>query len=83
MDAVPEPPTREELLRRADRIVADLSPGRRESVREILINARNLGHLPADARSYLDGVTGSSFVGDVLAAALAERERGSLGSTRA
>ena len=60
------------LLAEADRIVSALSPGRRESVREIVIDAMHRGHLPTGSRAFLDSATGSALVGDVLAAALSE-----------
>jgi hypothetical protein len=65
-------PTRDALLHEADRIVAGLSPGRRESVREIVINAEKLGQLSAGGRAYLIRVTGTPFVADLLEAVLAE-----------
>ena len=61
-----------ELLAEADRIVASLSPGRRESVREIVINAQHRGHLDESARRFLLAATGSAFLADVLSEALAE-----------
>lgn len=63
---------RQQLLVAADLIVARLAPGKRESVREILVNAKRRGFLSGSGRQYLDRVTGSSFVGDLLVAILAE-----------
>jgi hypothetical protein len=60
------------LLADADRIVAQLSPGKRESVREIAIEASSRGVLSDRARLFLTSVTGSSLVADVLAAAVSE-----------
>lgn len=62
------------LLAEADRVVARLSPGRRESVREIVVNATTRGELNESARRFLDRATGSAFVSNVLAAAIAEAD---------
>ena len=59
------------LLVKADRVIASLPPGKRESIREILVDARNHGVLSDHARLFLNRVTGSGFVADVLAVALA------------
>ena len=61
-----------ELLAEADRIVAGLSPGRREAVREVVINAQHRGFLDEGARRFLVAATQSTFLADVLAEALAE-----------
>jgi len=65
-----------ELLAEADRIVAALPPGRRESVREIVVDATRRGYLPDSGRSFLDRVTGSGLLSDVLAAGIAELREG-------
>jgi len=63
---------REALLREADRIIGGLSPGKRESVRELVVEARRAGRLSRNARAFLDRATGSAFVADLLEAMLAE-----------
>ena len=74
------------LVAEADRVVARLSPGKRESVREIVINAANRGVLDDSARAFLDRVTGSSLVSEILVAVMAETESRtpeSVGASRA
>ncbi|MFB2600335.1 hypothetical protein ACEXQE_21290 [Herbiconiux sp. P17] len=61
-----------ELLAEADRIVASLSPGKRETVREIVVNALHRGFLDESARRFLLAATQSTFLADVLTEALAE-----------
>ena len=61
-----------ELLAEADRILAALSPGRREAVREIVVNAVHRGFLDERARGYLVAATQGPLLADVLTAALAE-----------
>ena len=61
-----------ELLIEADRIVAGLTPGKQEAVREIMVEAKRRGFLDGGARQFLNRATQSSLVGDVLAQALAE-----------
>ena len=56
----------------ADHIIAGLSAGKRESVREVVINAMNLGALSDSAHRYLERTTGSRAVGDLLVICLAE-----------
>jgi len=63
------------MLAEADRVVASLSPGKRESVREIVVNTTSHGTLSEDARRFLDQVTGSPLVSGVLAAAVAGASR--------
>ena len=58
------------LLAEADRIVSSLSPGKRETVREIVVDATQRGGLNASARRYLETVSGSAFLADVLVEAL-------------
>jgi len=60
------------LLTEADRVVATLSPGRRESVREIVVDATRRGSVTESARRFLDSATGSPLVAEVLARAVAE-----------
>jgi hypothetical protein len=60
------------LLIEADRVVAALSPGKRESVREIVVDATRRGSVTGSARRFLDSVTGSPLVAEVLAQAVAE-----------
>jgi len=60
------------LLAEADRIVGQLSPGKRESVREVVVNASDRGILSEGARQFIDRVTRSSLVSEVLAAAIEE-----------
>jgi hypothetical protein len=67
---------RRELLVEADRLVAALPAGRRESIREIVIDAMGRGMLTDSSRAFLHRATGSTFLGDVLAAALEERAAG-------
>lgn len=57
-------------LAEADRIVSTLSLGKREAVREIIVEATHRGALSVSARRYLDTATGSAFVAEVLAEAL-------------
>jgi hypothetical protein len=64
-----------ELLRSADRVVAGLSPSQRESVREIVIDAVRHGRVHQGARAYLDSVTGSALVAQVLESALGQEPR--------
>jgi len=63
---------RSELLAEADRIVRGLPAGRRESVREIVIDAMRRGALPPTSRAFLDRATGSPFLSDVLSRAVEE-----------
>ncbi|GAA3555533.1 hypothetical protein GCM10022197_08370 [Microlunatus spumicola] len=60
------------LVAEADRVVASLSPGRRESVREIVHDAARRGALSPSGRRFLDAATGSTLVADLLEAAVAE-----------
>ena len=64
----------------ADRLVASLSPGRREAVREIVHDAARRRTVSTSARRYLDAATGSALVADVLESAIAEAA-GSSGRT--
>ncbi|MCS5720192.1 hypothetical protein N1027_18830 [Herbiconiux sp. CPCC 205763] len=61
-----------EVLAEADRIVATLSPGRREATREIVVNALHRGYLDDNARRFLIAATKSTFLADVLTEALSE-----------
>jgi len=63
---------RRELLIEADTIVTSLSPGRREAVRELVIDATRRGVLDDRARTFLDRASGGTLLGEVLAQALAE-----------
>jgi hypothetical protein len=63
---------RRELLIEADTIVTALSPGRREAVRELVIDATRRGVLDDRARAFLDRASGGTLLGEVLAQALAE-----------
>jgi hypothetical protein len=67
-----------ELLAEADRMVAALSPGKRESVREIVVDALHRGYLMDSSRHFLDTVTGAGLVATVLAAGIAERHDDSI-----
>jgi hypothetical protein len=67
---------RAELLAEADRVVAALPPGRREAVREIVVDALGRGELPASGRAFIARATGSTFLADVLHEAIAEQARG-------
>lgn len=58
------------LLRQADEIVARLSPGKREAVREIVINSVHRGLVDERARHYLTVASGGTELADILAAAL-------------
>ena len=60
------------VLAQADRIVAGLSAGKRESIREVIINAMNLGFVSDAAQRFLERATGSTVVGDVLVACVME-----------
>jgi len=62
------------LLAEANRVIGQLSPGKRESVREVVVNAANRGALDDRARRFLDRVTGSSLVSELLVAVIAETE---------
>ncbi|MFK3669385.1 hypothetical protein ACI2IX_04350 [Leifsonia aquatica] len=59
-----------ELLAQADAIVASLSPGKREMVREIVVNSIQRGHLDESARRYLTAASGGPELSEILAAAL-------------
>jgi hypothetical protein len=65
---------RQELLQEADRIVGALSPGRREAVRELVINTTRRGVLDDRARAFLDRASGGSLLSEVLAQAIAETD---------
>ncbi|WP_382306962.1 hypothetical protein [Herbiconiux sp. UC225_62] len=60
-----------DLLAEADRIVAGLSAGKREAVREIVVNAVHHGSLDDGARRFLVAATQNTFLADVLTEALA------------
>ena len=62
-------------LATVDRLVAALTPGKQEMVREIVVDAVRRGHLPGGNRRVLDTMSGSPMMGDVLVQALAERAR--------
>ena len=61
----------EQLLARADEIVASLSPGKQEMVREIVINSVRRGAVDASAARYLTAASGSTELADTLTAAIA------------
>ncbi|MCS5497779.1 hypothetical protein NY547_11075 [Cnuibacter physcomitrellae] len=58
------------LLARADEIVASLSPGKRETVREIVINSVHRGAVDPSARRFLTAASGGPELADILTAAL-------------
>ncbi|GAA3209579.1 hypothetical protein GCM10017690_19190 [Microbacterium terregens] len=60
------------LLAEVDRMIDLLSPAKRETVREIVVDAVHRGHLPPGNLRVLDSVTGSPLAGDTLSQALAE-----------
>ncbi|WP_412163853.1 hypothetical protein ACNUCX_03790 [Curtobacterium flaccumfaciens pv. flaccumfaciens] len=64
-----------ELLEQADRVLAALPAGRREAVREIVVDAVHRGALTPTGRTFIARVSGSTFLADVLCAALAEHVR--------
>ena len=64
---------RAETLMQADRLLAALPAGRREAVREIVVDAVHRGGLPASGRAFIVRATGSTFLADVLGEAIAER----------
>jgi hypothetical protein len=66
-----EPRAERDLIVEADRIVARLSPGKRESVREIVIDAVRRGRLTPGGRLFIERVTETSLVADLLEAELA------------
>lgn len=59
-----------ERLARADEIVASLSAGKREMVREIVINAIQRRHVDVSAQRYLTAATGGPELVETLADAL-------------
>ena len=65
-----------ELLELADAIVASLSPGKREMVREIVINSVARGDVDESARRYLTAASGGPELADILTAALRESPDG-------
>lgn len=60
------------LLAQADQIIKALSPCRRESIREVVVDGIRRGYVSSASRAYLDRVTGSAAVGEVLVRAVAE-----------
>jgi len=60
------------MIAEADRVVARLSPAKRETVREIVVDATRHGELSDRARHFIDVITGSTLVSQVLEAAIAE-----------
>lgn len=58
------------MLAKADDIVASLSPAKRETVREIVINSVQRGEVVSSARRYLTAATGGPELADILSAAL-------------
>jgi copper oxidase (laccase) domain-containing protein len=62
-----------ERLEQADRELAALHAGRREAVREIVVDAVHRGELAPSSRAFIVRVTGSTFLADVLTEAIAER----------
>lgn len=64
-----------ELLEQADRVLAALHPGRREAVREIVVDAVHRGELTPSNRAFIARVSGSTFLADVLSEAIQERAR--------
>ncbi len=69
---VPGSDMQTELLQQADRVLAALPAGRREAVREIVVDAVHRGALTATGRAFIARVSGSTFLADVLTEALAE-----------
>ncbi|MFJ3386010.1 MULTISPECIES: hypothetical protein [unclassified Curtobacterium] len=65
-----------ELREQADRVLAGLPAGRREAVREIVVDAVHRGALTPTSRAFIARVSGSTFLADVLGAALAEHAEG-------
>ena len=72
----------QQLLTEADRVVATLPPGKRESVREIVVDATRRGSVSESARRFLDSATGSPLVAEVLARAVAEGANATLAIAR-
>ncbi|TDN45154.1 hypothetical protein EDF64_10377 [Curtobacterium flaccumfaciens] len=62
-----------EQLEQADRELAALHAGRREAVREIVVDAVHRGELTPSSRAFIVRATGSTFLADVLTEAIAER----------
>jgi hypothetical protein len=56
-----------------DRLIAQLTPGRQEMIREVVVDAIRRGSLPAGNRRALVAASGSTEIADVLEKALAER----------
>ncbi|MCS5732781.1 hypothetical protein [Herbiconiux daphne] len=54
--------------------MAALSPGRREAVREVVLDARRRGCVDDRARAYLRRVTGADVIADLVAEALAAEQ---------
>lgn len=64
-----------ELLQQADRVLAALPAGRREAVREIVVDAVHRGELTVTGRAFIARVSGSTFLADVLSDAITEQRR--------
>lgn len=64
------------LLEEADAIVAALAPGRREMVREIVIDSLRRGRVEESARRYLTAASGGPQLAAILTAALREQSVG-------
>jgi hypothetical protein len=56
-----------------DRLIAQLSPGRQEMIREVVVDAIRRGSLPAGNRRALLSASGTTEIADVLEKALADR----------
>lgn len=65
-----------ELLQQADHVLSALPPGRREAVREVVVDAVHRGGLSPSNRAFLTRATGSTFLADVLSEAIDERAEG-------
>ncbi len=53
-------------------MVAALPPGKRESVREIVLDAARRAYLTTSGRLFLDAATGAPRLAEILAQAIAE-----------
>lgn len=72
-----------ETLVTVDAYVARLAPGRREAVREIVVDAVRRGYLPSMNRRALITATGSPDIADILEVALRESAAGAANSDKA
>lgn len=68
------------VLAFADEIVASLAPGKREMVREIVINSVRRGLVDDSARRYLTAASGGPELAEILMTAIrTSRVKGSIG----